>query len=275
MQYKFDVFVSSEWGAPSKFSNGFDPSQVASSYGSNLHFWSLSKREVVQTIELGNDGLIPLEVRFLHDPHKAIGFVGAALSSNIIAFYKEDNQDTWKTKTVIKVPAVEVEGWALPNMPSLITDILISMDDKFLYFSNWLHGDIRQYDITDPLNPKLVGQVFIGGSLLPPVKIKSPNVPVPDVPTVKNHKLLGGPQMIQASLDGKRIYVTNSLFSPWDKQFYQEMFNKGSQLLQIDINTENGGLSINNDFYVDFDGFLAHEVRYPGGDCSSDVFFPY
>ena len=41
----------------------------------------------------------------------------------------------------------------------LITDILLSLDDKYLYFSNWLHGDIRQYDITDTKNPKLVGQV--------------------------------------------------------------------------------------------------------------------
>lgn len=41
----------------------------------------------------------------------------------------------------------------------LITDILISLDDRFLYFSNWLHGDIRQYDITDRRNPRMVGQV--------------------------------------------------------------------------------------------------------------------
>ena len=25
-------------------------------------------------------------------------------------------------------------------------------------------GDIRQYDISDPANPKLVGQIYIGGS---------------------------------------------------------------------------------------------------------------
>lgn len=43
----------------------------------------------------------------------------------------------------------------------LITDILISLDDKFLYFSNWIHGDLRQYDITDPKRPKLVGQVCV------------------------------------------------------------------------------------------------------------------
>ena len=41
----------------------------------------------------------------------------------------------------------------------IISDILISLDDRFLYFSTWLHGDIRQYDITDRLHPKLVGQV--------------------------------------------------------------------------------------------------------------------
>ena len=33
------------------------------------------------------------------------------------------------------------------------------MDDRFMYLSNWLHGDVRQYDISDSSNPKLVGQV--------------------------------------------------------------------------------------------------------------------
>ena len=51
---------------------------------------------------------------------------------------------------------------------------------------------------------------------------------------------------------------------------------KGSMLLQVDVDTENGGLKLNENFLVDFgdepDGpCLAHEVRYPGGDCSSDI----
>ena len=41
-----------------------------------------------------------------------------------------------------------------------ITDLLISLDDKYLYFSNWVQGDVRQYDITDRKKPKLVGQVI-------------------------------------------------------------------------------------------------------------------
>ena len=56
----------------------------------------------------------------------------------------------------------------------LITDIIVSMDDKYVYFSNWLHGDIRQYDITDTRNPKLVGQVFIGGSICKGDGVKVP-----------------------------------------------------------------------------------------------------
>lgn len=54
----------------------------------------------------------------------------------------------------------------------MVTDILISLDDRFLYFSNYLHGDVRQYDITDPAKPKLVGQVFLGGAILSDGKVK-------------------------------------------------------------------------------------------------------
>ena len=50
----------------------------------------------------------------------------------------------------------EVAGWPFP-VPGLITDLLVSMDDRYLYFSNWLHGDIRQYDITDPAQPAADG----------------------------------------------------------------------------------------------------------------------
>lgn len=44
----------------------------------------------------------------------------------------------------------------------------------------------------------------------------------------------------------------------------------------MDVDTEKGGLTLNKDFYVDFglepDGpSLAHEIRYPGGDCTSDI----
>lgn len=82
--------------------------------------------------------------------------------------------------------------------------------------------------------------------------------------------------MLQLSLDGKRLYATNSLFSSWDNQFYPDIAQKGSYLIQIDCDTKKGGLSINPDFFVDFGQepngpARAHEMRYPGGDATSDI----
>ena len=44
----------------------------------------------MQTIDLGDDGWIPLEIRWQHDPDSAQGFVGATLSSNIKRFYRDN-----------------------------------------------------------------------------------------------------------------------------------------------------------------------------------------
>jgi selenium-binding protein 1 len=148
-------------------------------------------------------------------------------------------------------------------VPGLITDIVISMDDRFLYFSDWFHGDIRQYDISDPFHPRLVGQVWCGGLIGKETH-------------VRGQKLSGGPQMLQLSLDGRRLYVTDSLLSNWDNQFYPAIAEKGTRLLQIDCDTVRGGMKINENFLVDFGKeplgpARAHEMRFPCGDCSSDI----
>ena len=56
-------------------------------YGSRLHVWDWTKRTMQKTIDLGV-GTIPLEIRFLHDPDQAQGFVGCALSSTVVRFFK-------------------------------------------------------------------------------------------------------------------------------------------------------------------------------------------
>ena len=45
----------------------------------------------------------------------------------------------------------------------------------------------------------------------------------PEPLVVKGKTIHGGPQMIQLSLDGKRLYVTTSLYSQWDNQFYPNL----------------------------------------------------
>lgn len=261
-QPRHNMMVSTEWAAPNTFMPGFDLEDVGKGkYGSQIHFWDFENRSIEKTVDLGEEGMIPLEVRFHHDPDSTHGFVGATLSSNIFHWYKDDKGEL-KIEKVIDVEAIDVDSFPVP-MPGLITDILVSMDDKYLYFANWLHGDLRQYDITDPSNPVLTGQVWMGGLL-------------GKAPEVNGHALHGGPQMIQLSLDGKRLYVTTSLFSTWDNQFYPDMKTEGGAMVVVDCDVENGGMTINPDFYVDFGKepngpARAHETRYPGGDCSSDI----
>lgn len=275
-----NVMISTEWGSPKAFRSGFNPAHVEQGlYGRSLNIWDWQKHERIQTIDLGNEGLIPLEIRFLHDPEALEGYVGAALSSNIFKYFRKQD-GTWGAEKVIDVPSKKVENWALPEMPGLITDILLSLDDRFIYFSNWIHGDIRQYDITDRSHPKLVGQVWLGGSIQKNGKVKVTEdtelTSQPDPVYVKGRLVRGGPQMIQLSLDGKRLYVTTSLFSSWDEQFYPELITEGSQLFKVDVDNVNGGMTLDKNFLVDFGDepngpVLAHEVRYPGGDCSSDI----
>lgn len=49
--------------------------------------WDWSTHSYVQAVDLGL-GSIPLEVRFLHNPEAAEGFVGCALSSTVHRFYR-------------------------------------------------------------------------------------------------------------------------------------------------------------------------------------------
>ncbi|KAG7169116.1 Methanethiol oxidase-like, partial [Homarus americanus] len=234
-----DVLVSSEWGCPTAFFKGFDPKDVeAGNYGSHINVYSWSSHRLLQSIDLGLEGIMPLEIRFLHNPLATQGFVGCALYANVF------RGTGLMGPKVISIPIKKVEGWALPEMPGIMTDILISLDDRFLYFSNWAHGDIRQYDITDPEHPKLVGQIFLGGSIVKGGPVKEQ----PDPVHIQGRLIEGSPQMLQLSLDGKRLYVTDSLFSPWDKQFYPKLAKNGSLMLQIDVDVENGGLALNQNF---------------------------
>jgi selenium-binding protein 1 len=175
-------------------------------------------------------------------------------------YHKQDGK--WQADKIIQVEPVETKGWPFA-VPGLITDLVLSLDDRFLYFSNWLHGDLRQYDVSDPARPRLTGQLWLGGVIGKPSQLKGRNA-------------AGGPQMLQLSLDGKRLYVTNSLYSSWDNQFYPRMAKSGSYLVQIECDTERGGMQINEDFFVDFGqepggAARAHEMRFPGGDCTSDI----
>lgn len=278
-QPRHNVMISTAFGVPNAAKNGFDEKDVADGqYGHQLYVWNWTNKKLLQTIDLGEEGMVTREVQFLHDPEASEGYVMCSLSGTVFRIFKSG--DKWAAEKVIAIPDKKVENWKMANLPAFLASILISMDDKYLYCTNWLHGDIRQYDITDTRHPKLVGQIFTGGSICTDGNVKVIEDPElqkqPQPRIIKGKRVEGGPQKIQLSLDGKRLYVTTSLHSVWDKQFYPEMHKKGSVMMQIDVNTESGGLSLNENFLVDFGEepngpVLAHDIRYPGGDCNSDI----
>ncbi len=260
-QPRHNVMVSSEWAAPNTVRRGFKPEDVKSGlYGRHIHFWDWQQQRIQKSVDLGEKGHLPLEVRFHHNPESSHGFVGAALSSTIWHWFRSG--EDWKAEKIIEVPAVTPDGARSP-VPALITDLVLSMDDRWLYFSDWLHGDVRQYDVSDPSRPRLASQLWLGGLL---GKGRETG----------GKRLAGGPQMLQLSLDGRRLYVTSSLFSVWDNQFYPEIAKQGSFLLLLDCDSEKGGLTLNERFLVDFGRepggpARAHEVRFPHGDSTSDI----
>jgi selenium-binding protein 1 len=142
-------------------------------------------------------------------------------------------------------------------VPPLATDLNLSLDDKFLYVSCWGTGELRQYDVSDPFNPRQIGSVHLGGIVR---KTAHPSSGSP---------LNGGPQMVEVSRDGRRVYFSNSLYSSWDDQFYPDGI-KG-WVAKVNANPD-GGLAVDPDFFVDFGGERPHQIRLEGGDSSSDSF---
>ena len=261
-----DVAITSEWCSPDLFENGPSLADiVAGNYGHKIHFWDLRRRRHIQEVDLGVENQMVLELRPSHNPTKSYGFVGVVvnnqdLSGSVWTWYQDNGN--WAVTKVIDIPAQPADPALLPEalkglgaVPPLITDIDLSLDDKFLYVSCWGTGELRQYDVSDPFNARHTGTVELGGIVR---KAAHP----------KSGPLVGGPQMIEISRDGRRVYPTNSLYSSWDDTFYA---NITGWMTKVNVNPE-GGISVDEDFFVDFGEGRAHQVRLEGGDASSDTF---
>ncbi|MDJ0827732.1 MAG: selenium-binding protein SBP56-related protein, partial [Rhodobacter sp.] len=262
-----DYMVSSEWGLPPQFENGVVPEDLLSNkYGHRIHFWDLRGRKNVQTIDLGENHQMALEIRPAHDPARQHGFCGVVVDTTnlegaIFTWWQNDD-GTFEAKKTITIPPQPADPDDLPDLlkgfgavPPLVTDIDLSLDDRFLYVSCWGTGEMHQYDVSDPMNPTLAGKVEIGGIVK---KTKHPN-----------GKDFGyGPQMVEISRDGKRVYWTNSLYSTWDDQFYPG--DRGSAMVMANAG-DDGGLELEPTFWVEFPkGYRTHQIRLEGGDCSTD-----
>jgi len=264
----YDVQLTSEWGTPNMIENGLVPELLlGSKYGHHLHVWDLKRRRHLQAIDLGPEHQLVLELRPARDPTKLFGFVGVVvslkdLSSSIWVWHQAGG--AWAARKVITIPAEPAEPDELPPLlkgfkavPPLVSDINLSLDDRFLYASCWGTGELRQYDVSDPFAPRLTDSVHIGGI-------------VRRTPHPASGPVNGGPQMVEVSRDGRRVYLTNSLYRAWDSQFYPDGIR--GWMVKCDAAAA-GGLKLDPEFYLPFEpGYRPHQVRLQGGDSSSDTY---
>jgi selenium-binding protein 1 len=268
-----DVAITSEWGTPSMFENGLNPEDLLGRrFGHHLNFWSLSEGRLLERVDLGDENQMVLELRPAHDPRQEWGFVSvvisvADLSASVWLWHRDG--DRFTADKVITIPAEPAEESELPPalqpfgaVPPLITDIDLSVDDRWLYVSCWGTGELKQYDVSDPHNPRETGSVHLGG-----IVRRTAHPAAPDLP------LAGAPQMIEISRDGRRVYATNSLYASWDEVFYPD--GVGAWMACVDASPDGGGMALDERFFPhgdDFRGLRVHQTRLQGGDASSDSY---
>lgn len=274
-----DTMITSTWGTPNMVKDGVNPELLlAGKYGSTLHVWDMRRRRHVQELSLGAEHQMVLELRPAHDPSRAYGFASVVLSlkdlsSSIWLWYLDPKKlrangsdGPWAVKKVIEIPAEPADPDQLPPIlkgfkavAPLITDINLSVDDRYLYISCWGTGEFLQYDVTDPFNPKKVTSFRLGGI-----------VGRASHPGTQGTPRNGGPQMVEVSRDGRRIYFTNSLYSPWDSQFYPAGIE--GWIAKADVPLGGGAMTLDPNFLIDTGAMRPHQIRLEGGDASSDSF---
>ena len=131
---------------------------------------------MIQTADLGANSGA-LMVHWIHQHGVRRAFINAPGTSAIWLADDDDGNGVYDFQQVLG-PA---DGIALP------VDMLLSHDDKSMYVSNWFGNTVQRFDVSDPFHPVLKATV---------------SVPHPN--------------MLRLSRDNQRLYVTNSLLTPWD-----------------------------------------------------------
>jgi len=144
--------------------------------GNEVAVWSTSQKKVIQVADLGVNSGA-LEVRFIEKFGVRRALINTPGTSAVWLADDDDKNGVFDFQQVLGPE----DGLNIP------ADMLLSYDNKFMILTNWFGNTVQVYDITDPFNPIIKSTV--------------------DVPH---------PNMLRLSKDNRRLYVSNSLLTPWD-----------------------------------------------------------
>jgi methanethiol oxidase len=146
-------------------------------FGSTMVVWDLKSMKPTQVLSVPG---APLEIRWALVPGQNWAVTAAALTSKIWLI-KQSPDGAWTAKEVATIGD--------PAKVPLPVDISMSADGKGLWVNTFMDGVTHYFDLTDPEHPKETYQKHTGRQV----------------------------NMISQSWDGKRVYITSSLLSKWDK----------------------------------------------------------
>ena len=147
-------------------------------FGNTMVMWDLKAMKPSQVFEVPG---APLEIRWSLKPGDNWAITATALTSKLWLI-RQDAAGQWQAR--------EVGTIGDPAKIPLPVDISIAADGKGLWVNTFMDGTTHYFDISNPEHP------------------------------VETYAKQTGKQvnMISQSWDGKRVYITSSLLSKWDKK---------------------------------------------------------
>ncbi|MCW5572473.1 MAG: selenium-binding protein [Steroidobacteraceae bacterium] len=147
-------------------------------FGGTMVLWNHKTMEPTQIFAVPG---APLEIRWALGPDQNWAITATALTSKLW-LVKQDAAGRWQAR--------EVGTIGDPAKVPLPVDISITADGKGLWVNTFMDGTTRYFDLTNPEQPKETYQRRTGSQV----------------------------NMVSQSWDGKRVYLTSSLLSLWDKK---------------------------------------------------------
>jgi methanethiol oxidase len=146
-------------------------------FGNTVVVWNLKSMQPSQVLSVPG---APLEIRWGLAPGQNWAVTATALTSKIW-LVKPNASGGWSAKDVATIGD--------PKKIPLPVDISITADGKGLWVNTFMDGITHYFDLTNPEAPKETYTKKTGSQV----------------------------NMVSQSWDGKRVYVTSSLLSKWDK----------------------------------------------------------